>query len=168
MELIYLGIGLAVGLVIGVLIAMLRSKGATGDSSLAIKLASAEATLSGLKAQLETANRERVARDERDREENRLIKELAPVKDRLEQMQLSVASLEKERTEQFGTIQEQLKNAVNSDEQLRKTTMALSQALSSNSIRGVWGETQLRKLVSMPILASRQLFLPKVVQDGPT
>jgi DNA recombination protein RmuC len=149
MELVYLAIGLAVGLVIGVLIAMLRSKGSGSDSSLAIKLASAEATVSGLTAQLETANRERVARDERDREENRLIKELAPVKDRLEQMQLSVASLEKERTEQFGTIQEQLKNAVNSDEQLRKTTMALSQALSSNSIRGVWGETQLRKLVEL-------------------
>jgi DNA recombination protein RmuC len=149
MELIYLGIGLAVGLVIGVLIAMLRSKGSTGDSSLAIKLATAEATVSGLTAQLETANRERLARDERDRKENRLIQELAPVKDRLEQMQLSVASLEKERTEQFGTIQEQLKNAVNSDEQLRKTTMALSQALSSNSIRGVWGETQLRKLVEL-------------------
>ena len=149
MELIYLAIGLAVGLVIGVLIAMLRSKGSGSDGSLAIKLASAEATVSGLTAQLETANRERVARDERDREENRLIKELAPVKDRLEQMQISVASLEKERTEQFGTIQEQLKNAVTSDEQLRKTTMALSQALSSNSIRGVWGETQLRKLVEL-------------------
>jgi DNA recombination protein RmuC len=149
MELIYLGIGLAVGLVIGVLIAMLRSKGSGSDGSLAIKLASAEATVSGLTTQLESANRERVARDERDREENRLIKELAPVKDRLEQMQISVASLEKERTEQFGTIQEQLKNAVTSDEQLRKTTMALSQALSSNSIRGVWGETQLRKLVEL-------------------
>ena len=149
MELIYLGIGLAVGLVIGVLIAMLRSKGQAGDGSLAIKLASAEATVTGLTAALETANRERMAREERDREENRLIKELAPVKDRLEQMQLSVASLEKERTEQFGTIQEQLKNAVSSDEQLRKTTMALSQALSSNSIRGVWGETQLRKLVEL-------------------
>jgi len=149
MELIYLGIGLAVGLVIGVLISMLRSKSSASDSSLAIKLATAEATVSGLTAQLETANRERVARDERDREENRLINELAPVKDRLEQMQLTVASLEKERTEQFGTIQEQLKNAVNSDEQLRKTTMALSQALSSNSIRGVWGETQLRKLVEL-------------------
>ena len=149
MELIYLGVGVAVGLVIGLLIAMLRSKGSAGDPSLAIKLATAEATVSGLTAQLETANRERAAREERDREENRLIKELAPVKDRLEQMQLTVASLEKERTEQFGTIQEQLKNAVNSDEQLRKTTMALSQALSSNSIRGVWGETQLRKLVEL-------------------
>jgi uncharacterized membrane-anchored protein YhcB (DUF1043 family) len=54
MELIYLAIGLAVGLVIGVLIAMLRSKGLASDSSLAIKLASAEATVSGLTAQLET------------------------------------------------------------------------------------------------------------------
>lgn len=64
-------------------------------------------------------------------------------------MQRSVAELEKERAEQFGSIQEQLKIAVASDEQLRKTTQALSQALSSNSIRGVWGETQLRKLVEL-------------------
>ena len=158
MELIYLGVGVAVGLVIGVLIAMLFSKGKGGDGSLAIKLASAEATLTGLSDALETANRERLAREERDREENRLLKELAPVKDRLEQMQRSVASLEKERTEQFGTIQEQLKNAVASDEQLRKTTMALSQALSSNSIRGVWGETQLRKLVELAGLIKQADF----------
>jgi DNA recombination protein RmuC len=158
MELIYLGVGVAVGLVIGVLIAMLFSKGKGGDGSLAIKLASAEATLAGLSDALETANRERMAREERDREENRLLKELAPVKDRLEQMQRSVASLEKERTEQFGTIQEQLKNAVASDEQLRKTTMALSQALSSNSIRGVWGETQLRKLVELAGLIKQADF----------
>lgn len=158
MELLYLGIGLAVGLIIGVLIAMLRSRGQGGDGSLAIKLASAEATVTGLSAALETANRERMSREERDREENRLLKELAPVKDRLEQMQRSVASLEKERTEQFGTIQEQLKNAVASDEQLRKTTMALSQALSSNSIRGVWGETQLRKLVELAGLIKQADF----------
>jgi DNA recombination protein RmuC len=60
-----------------------------------------------------------------------------------------VTRLEKDRTEQFGTIQQQLKAAVDSDEQLRKQTQALSQALSSNSIRGVWGETQLRKLVEL-------------------
>jgi DNA recombination protein RmuC len=158
MELIYLAIGLGVGLVIGVLIAMLLSKGGSGNGSLAIKLAAAEATVSGLSAQLETAARERIARDERDREENRLVKELAPVKDRLEQMQISVASLEKERAEQFGTIQEQLKNAVSSDEQLRKTTLELSKALSSNSVRGVWGETQLRKLVELAGLIKQADF----------
>ena len=158
MELIFLAVGLIAGLVIGVLFAMLRSKSQSGDGSIAIKLATAEANVLGLTAQLETANRERLAREERDREENRLIKELAPVKDRLEQMQQSVATLEKERTEQFGTIQEQLKNAVNSDEQLRKTTLELSKALSSNSIRGVWGETQLRKLVELAGLIKQADF----------
>jgi DNA recombination protein RmuC len=149
MELIYLSIGLAVGAVIGVLVATLLFRAKASDSSLAIQLASAEATVSGLNAALLRAEEDRKERELREREESRLIQELAPVKDRLEQMQISVKALEKERTEQFGTIQEQLKNAIASDDQLRKTTQALSQALSSNSIRGVWGETQLRKLVEL-------------------
>jgi DNA recombination protein RmuC len=149
MELIYLSIGLLIGAVVGALIAALRFRSKGSDSSLAIQLASAEATVTGLNAALLRAEEDRKTREQRDREESRLIAELAPVKDRLEQMQISVKALEKERTEQFGTIQEQLKNAIASDDQLRKTTQALSQALSSNSIRGVWGETQLRKLVEL-------------------
>lgn len=149
MELIYLSIGVVVGAVIGLLVATLRFRSKGSDSSLAIQLASAEATVSGLTSALQRAEEDRKERETREREESRLIAELAPVKDRLEQMQISVKALEKERTEQFGTIQEQLKNAIASDDQLRKTTQALSQALSSNSIRGVWGETQLRKLVEL-------------------
>jgi DNA recombination protein RmuC len=149
MELIYLSIGLFIGAVVGALIAALRFRSKGSDASLAIQLAGAEATVTGLNAALLRAEEDRKSREQRDREESRLIAELAPVKDRLEQMQLSVKALEKERTEQFGTIQEQLKNAIASDDQLRKTTQALSQALSSNSIRGVWGETQLRKLVEL-------------------
>ena len=149
MELIYLSIGLVMGAVIGALVAALRFRTKGSASSLAIQLASAEATVSGLNAALFRAEEDRKQREQRDREESRLFAELAPVKDRLEQMQISVKALEKERTEQFGTIQEQLKNAIASDDQLRKTTQALSQAMSSNSIRGVWGETQLRKLVEL-------------------
>ena len=149
MELIYLSLGLVIGAVLGALVAALRFRSKSSDSSLAIQLASAEATVTGLNAALLRAEEDRKQRETREREESRLIAELAPVKDRLEQMQISVKALEKERTEQFGTIQEQLKNAIASDDQLRKTTQALSQALSSNSIRGVWGETQLRKLVEL-------------------
>ena len=149
MELIYLSIGLLIGSLVGALVAALRFRSKSSDSSLAIQLASAEATVTGLNAALLRAEEDRKQRETREREESRLIAELAPVKDRLEQMQISVKALEKERTEQFGTIQEQLKNAIASDDQLRKTTQALSQALSSNSIRGVWGETQLRKLVEL-------------------
>ncbi len=149
MELIYLSLGLVIGAVLGALVAALRFRSKSSDSSLAIQLASAEATVTGLNAALLRAEEDRKQRETREREESRLIAELAPVKDRLEQMQISVKALEKERTEQFGTIQEQLKIAIASDDQLRKTTQALSQALSSNSIRGVWGETQLRKLVEL-------------------
>lgn len=149
---IFLVIGLAVGLVAGLLIATLWAKAKTGenqDQTLALKVAASDATISGLTAQLEQLHIEKRERDERDREENKLLQALAPVKVHLEQMQQVVTRLEKDRTEQFGTIQQQLKAAVDSDEQLRKQTQALSQALSSNSIRGVWGETQLRKLVEL-------------------
>jgi len=158
MELIYLSLGLLIGAVVGALVAALRFRSKGSDSSLAIQLASAEATVTGLNAALLRAEEDRKQRETREREESRLIAELAPVKDRLEQMQISVKALEKERTEQFGTIQEQLKNAIASDDQLRKTTQALSQALSSNSIRGVWGETQLRKLVELAGLINHADF----------
>jgi DNA recombination protein RmuC len=149
---IFLGIGLVVGALIGWLIAALKSdsSGAGNDSQdLRVKLASAEATIAGLNGQLAQNAAEKRDRDERDREENKLLQALAPVKVHLEQMQLTVATLEKERTEQFGSIQQQLKSAIESDEQLRKQTQALSQALTSNNVRGVWGEAQLRKLVEL-------------------
>jgi DNA recombination protein RmuC len=156
---IFLAVGLVAGGAIGWLIAARRGGSAgSGNSSteaqaevqsLRVQLATAEATIVGLNGQLNQAAIEKRERDERDREENKLLQALAPVKVHLEQMQLTVATLEKERTEQFGSIQQQLKSAIESDEQLRKQTQALSQALTSNNVRGVWGEAQLRKLVEL-------------------
>ena len=149
---IFLGIGLVVGALIGWLIAARKAApSASGDETneLRVQLASAQATIVGLNGQLTQSAAEKRERDERDREENKLLQALAPVKVHLEQMQLTVATLEKERTEQFGSIQQQLKSAIESDEQLRKQTQALSQALTSNNVRGVWGEAQLRKLVEL-------------------
>mgnify|MGYP000470406450 FL=1 len=149
---IFLGIGLAVGVLLGWLIASRKASSASvGDEAneLRVQLAGAQATITGLNGQLAQQAAEKRERDEREREENKLLQALAPVKVHLEQMQLTVATLEKERTEQFGSIQQQLKSAIESDEQLRKQTQALSQALTSNNVRGVWGEAQLRKLVEL-------------------
>jgi len=136
------GLGLAVGWLLG-------KRGGSSDQSITGRLAAAEAREQELRAQLESATREREDRERRDAEENRLLTELAPVKDRLEQMQTAVQRLERERTEQFSSIQEQLRAAIESDESLRRQTQSLAQALSSNSLRGVWGETQLRRLVEL-------------------
>ena len=156
---IFLAVGLVAGGVIGWLIAAGKGGASGVDATAAsaqvevqnlrVQLATAEATIVGLNGQLNQAAIEKRERDERDREENKLLQALAPVKVHLEQMQLTVATLEKERTEQFGSIQQQLKSAIESDEQLRKQTQALSQALTSNNVRGVWGEAQLRKLVEL-------------------
>lgn len=149
---IFLGVGLLVGALLGWLIASRKSPNslqADQSQELRVQLAAAEATINGLNGQLAQNAAEKRDRDERDREENKLLQALAPVKVHLEQMQLTVATLEKERTEQFGSIQQQLKSAIESDEQLRKQTQALSQALTSNNVRGVWGEAQLRKLVEL-------------------
>jgi len=144
--LLYIALGLAVGLVIGFLI---PRKGRANDSQLNAELAASQATERELRIQLEKSEAARQAQAKKEEEENKILQSLAPVKTQLEQMQTAVSRLEKERTEQFSSIQEQLRSAIETDENLRKQTQALAQALSSNSLRGVWGEAQLRKLVEL-------------------
>lgn len=120
-----------------------------GGGSEAAKIAALLATEAELRAQLKRADEKSKEQALQLEQENKVLLELAPVKQQLEQMQSAVQRLEKERLEQFSTISEQLKSAIEIDENLRKQTQALSQALTSNSLRGVWGEAQLRKLVEL-------------------
>ncbi|WP_292831836.1 DNA recombination protein RmuC [Microbacterium sp.] len=87
------------------------------------------------------------ARDERERREQQVLRALAPVQESLQTMQGKVDQLERDRREQFGSLAEQLRRAQESDEALRSTTESLAGALRSNPARGVWGETQLRRIV---------------------
>jgi DNA recombination protein RmuC len=124
-------VGLAIGVLLGAILGFLFSDSRAKARAAALAVAESQQQLA------------------QQGQESKLLEAIAPVRFHLEQMQQVVTRLEKDRTEQFGTIQEQLKNAIDSDAALRKQTQALSQALSSNNIRGVWGETQLRKLVEL-------------------
>jgi DNA recombination protein RmuC len=139
---------LVFGLIIGALVGYRVAKRKGGGSE-AAKIAALLATEAELRAQLKRADEKSREQAVQQEQENKVLLELAPVKQQLEQMQSTVQRLEKERLEQFSTISEQLKSAIEIDENLRKQTQALSQALTSNSLRGVWGETQLRKLVEL-------------------
>jgi DNA recombination protein RmuC len=75
------------------------------------------------------------------------LAELAPLREKLGEMQAKVTELEKERTEQFTTIQEQIRNQQAIDSQLRNTTAVLANALTNNQTRGGWGETRLEDIV---------------------
>jgi DNA recombination protein RmuC len=127
----------------------LRAEEAVRRSVLEAELAAMSAALDGVREQLDAERAERAARDVRERDERRVLEALAPVRDTLQTMQRTVAELEQQRSEQLGSLAEQLAASRQSDEQLRATTESLASALRSNSTRGVWGETQLRRVVEV-------------------
>ncbi|MEY3966520.1 MAG: recombination protein RmuC [Actinomycetota bacterium] len=140
-------IGAVIGAVVGFRLG--KSKQPLQDGNLAIRLAALEATEVELRSQLSRSEQALDQQRQLAEQENKVLVQLAPVKEQLDLMRESVARLEKERTEQFTSISEQLRSAIQTDESLRKQTQQLAQALSSNSLRGVWGEAQLRKLVEL-------------------
>jgi len=111
------------------------------------RLAAAEATAQAAQQQLDQARRERDAQVEREAREQSVLRALAPVRESLFDMQRKVEDLERERHHQYGALAEQLRRAQEADESLRRTTDSLASALRSSSARGVWGETQLRRIV---------------------
>ena len=96
---------------------------------------------------VEHARVEQRAEAERVQQQNAVLTALAPVRESLQQMQSKVTALEQERHAQFGSLAEQLRRAQESDEALRAMTESLAGALRSTATRGVWGETQLRRVV---------------------
>lgn len=150
MDAISLLVGIAIGALLGVAIGYFVAKSKKQLApDISSQLAAAQATEAELRVQLTNLQSQIEQEKLKAQEENKILVQLAPVKQQLEQMQTVVAQLEKERSTQFASITEQLRNAVETDENLRKQTQTLAQALSSNSLRGVWGEAQLRKLVEL-------------------
>jgi DNA recombination protein RmuC len=74
---------------------------------------------------------------------------LKPMRDTLDKVQTQVASADKDREGSFRAVASQLSGLAVTQEQLRKTTEGLSQALRSPNARGRWGEVQLRRIVEL-------------------
>ena len=151
-----LSVGLAAGWGLGTARGATRSQ--TEIADLRARVAAATAARDGVQAQLDhqqtlyrdlvsQTRSDQAARDERERREQAVLRALAPVNETLQSMQGKVDDLERDRHHQFGALAEQLRRSHESDEQLRTTTEALAGALRSGSTRGVWGETQLRRVV---------------------
>lgn len=163
MDIVGLIIGLAVGLCLGAMVGALWSRhiydGARAvRADQAAELAAARAIEQELRQQLaQLAEQQRVAA-ERDRAENAVLQALAPVAESLRAMGTTVAELEQARSRQHGELSEQLRAATDSEERLRRTAESLAAALSSNSTRGVWGETQLRRVAEAAGMIERVDF----------
>lgn len=187
MDLVAIVAATLIALIAGVLTGwILRGRsGATtaGDARMIetrTRLASADATVVGLRQQLDQQGRQyqtqvhelmQRVRELQDRvetmkqldaaraeEDGRVLTALSPVATQLKSMQEKVAELERQRQLQHGELSEQLRQANESEERLRATAESLASALRSNSTRGVWGETQLRSVVEAAGLLHRVDF----------
>lgn len=142
---------LILGLVIGLIIGQ-KLKGAAGeDFESREKLAVAQNTIAHLTRQLSEKTEALAAAQKREADllaqENKILLELAPVKENIGKMETKVADLERERNEQFNTIKVQLEHAQEQNKLLANNTSALQSALSNNQARGKWGEVSLRNLL---------------------
>lgn len=133
-------------------------RSAADRATLSARAAAAEAAHRSLGDQLEQqraltrelsaqARAEQASQQDRERREQVVLRALTPVQETLQSMQRKVDELERERQTQYGSLAEQLRRAHEADEALRATTESLAGALRSNATRGVWGETQLRRVV---------------------
>ncbi|WP_404433671.1 DNA recombination protein RmuC [Microbacterium lacus] len=134
------------------------ARAAREHTELRTRIAAADAARHGVQAQLDhqqllyrelasQARSDQAAREERERREQSVLRALAPVQETLHAMQAKVDDLERDRHVQFGSLAEQLRRTHESGEALRLTTESLASALRSGATRGVWGETQLRRVV---------------------
>lgn len=138
--------------------AVRTARAARSTTELATRTATAETVAAALRDQLDQQERrydeaiDRVrydenARAQREQREQAVLRALAPVQETLQTMQRKVDTLEHDRHEQYGSLAEQLRRSHEAGEALRATTESLAGALRSGSTRGVWGETQLRRVV---------------------
>lgn len=150
-------------------VAEVRAQEASARAEVQSRLSAALASLETIQEQLADAKeqyrllveRQRAdaqAQAEREQRDSKVLQALTPVQETLRAMQLKVADLEQQRSQQHGELTQQLKAATESEERLRATAESLASALRNNATRGVWGETQLRTLVESAGLLNRVDF----------
>ncbi|WP_307452735.1 MULTISPECIES: DNA recombination protein RmuC [Microbacterium] len=151
-----LALGVAAGWFVGS--SRTAARAAMEQQALGSRAAAAETARAGVQAQLDhqvalyrelvgQSRADQAAREERERREQTVLRALDPVRETLDAMQRKVDGLERERVEQYSALGEQLRQSREADEALRATTESLASAMRSGATRGVWGETQLRRVV---------------------
>lgn len=169
---LFLLVGLAIGVVVGRLlrtsvntginpdllkarheaeILQIRHEEAEQRSTTQANLAQAQATAAAL--------REQVAQlTEQQGDENKVLQQMAPIADQLKAMHQKVDVIEKQRHEQHGKLEEQIKATRETAEKSKAAAEMLNAALRNNQQRGAYGEIQLQSIVEAAGLLKRVDF----------
>ena len=89
------------------------------------------------------------ARGELEKRQQAITELVKPVRDSLEKVDLKMQEMEKSRTGAYATLLEQVRSLQDTQTALRSETARLVTALRNPSVRGHWGEMQLKRVVEM-------------------
>jgi DNA recombination protein RmuC len=80
---------------------------------------------------------------------------LAPLRDALGRVERQVGTLERDRTSQFAALETTIAQVRESTAALGRQTQSLAGSLNSSTVRGAWGEVQLRRVLEHAGLLAR-------------
>ncbi|MFZ1578445.1 MAG: DNA recombination protein RmuC [Nostocoides sp.] len=80
---------------------------------------------------------------------------LSPLRDALGRVEQQVGVLERDRVQQFGSLRAVLARVEGETHELGRATASLAGSLRSSSVRGAWGEVQLRRVLEVSGLLDR-------------
>lgn len=142
----------------GVLGWLLGGRGGPDVTRLREENARLAAELAGAAEARDLHARRAEALDQRARQDQEVLRALAPVQNQLATVEEQVRLMERERADQYGSLRESLDLTRRGQDELRDTTHSLSSALRSTSARGSWGEAQLRRVVEAAGMAEHVSF----------
>lgn len=88
-----------------------------------------------------------------------------PVKENLNSLDSHIRELEKARQGAYQSLEQQIIGLQQTHSKLQESTITLTQALKSPTVRGRWGEIQLRRVVEMAGMLNHVSFDEQAVTD---
>lgn len=117
-------------------------------------------------AQLQLARFQEGARTDLEKRHGAIEALVKPLKESLEKVDTQVVQLEKARAEAYGGLAQQLQSLASTQEALRAETASLVGALRAPTVRGRWGEIQLRRVVELAGMVEHCDFLQQATVEG--
>lgn len=145
--------GLSIGIIVGLWVSQRRDQQHLGQLNQTLRESFSALSVEAL---------ERNAERQRDSLENTL----KPLQETLERARKQIDEIEKERHTHYGRLTQQLQDAVTSQEQLRRETQTLSQALARPQVRGSYGEVTLRRIIELAGMTAHVDFVEQAQQDS--